>query len=109
MLAAFGVTWIETSAAVVTVSVVPGELTPLKLAPMLVMPTPDAEASPLEPAALLMLATLPFEEAQVTAAVRSCVELSVNVPVALNCCVSPLGILGEGGVTWIDTRVAGVT
>jgi hypothetical protein len=35
--------------------------------------------------------------------------LSVNVPVAVNCCVVPSAMLGVGGVIAIDTNVAGVT
>ena len=66
-----GVTWIDTSVAAVTVSVAPGEVTPLKLALMEADPTPVAAARPKDPAALLTLATLPSEEAQVTVAVRS--------------------------------------
>ena len=39
----------------------------------------------------------------------SCVLLSVYVPVALNCSVSPFAIDGLTGVTAIDTSVAAVT
>src|SRR4029077_14123525 len=76
---------------------------------MLVVPTPAAVARPFEPDALLTVATLVAEEPQVTTAVRSCVELSVKVPVAVNCSVSPLAMLGFGGVTAMDTSVAAVT
>ena len=72
-----GVTWIETRVAGVTLSVAAGETTWPEDAVMLVEPTPAAVARPYEPEALLILATLPFEEAQATEAVRSCVELSV--------------------------------
>ena len=41
--------------------------------------------------------------------VRSCVVLSVYVPVAVNCCSVPGAIDGFAGVTAIDTRTAGVT
>src|SRR5260221_697222 len=44
-----------------------------------------------------------------TALVSTCVELSLNVPVAANCCVAPLVIEGFVGVTAIDSSVAGVT
>jgi hypothetical protein len=40
--------------------------------------------------------------------VMSCVLLSVNVPVAVNCCVTPSAMLGIAGVTAMDTNVAGV-
>src|SRR4029077_15331193 len=109
MLGLGGVTWIDTSVAAVTVSGAASEVTPLTLALMLVDPVPAAEARPLEPDALLIVATVLSDEPQVTTEVRSCVELSVYTPVAVNCCVSPFAMLGLGGVTWIDTSVAAVT
>jgi hypothetical protein len=39
----------------------------------------------------------------------SSVLASVYVPVAANCCVSPLAIVGDAGVTAIETSVAAVT
>jgi hypothetical protein len=48
-------------------------------------PTVKAVASPLKPAALLMVATAVFEDVQVTDDVRSCVGPTVYVPVAINC------------------------
>ena len=56
-----------------------------------------------------MVATDVFADAQVTWPVRSCVELSEKVPVAVNGSVSPLGTLGLAGVTAIDCRTAGPT
>ena len=56
-----------------------------------------------------MVATAVVAEAQVTWLVRSCVELSEKVPVAVNCWVSPLAMLGLAGVTAIDCRTAAVT
>src|SRR5260370_544039 len=47
-------------------------------------------------------------EAQ-TALPSTCVELSLNVPVGVNCCVAPLPIDGFAGVTARDVSVAGVT
>ena len=82
-----------------TDSAAAGETTPARLALIFVVPTLDVDARPFDPAALLMLATLLFEDAQVTVAVRSCVELSVYKPVAVNCCVKPLAMLGAGGVS----------
>ena len=35
--------------------------------------------------------------------------LSLKVPVAVNCCDTPIGTVGIAGVTAIDTRTAGVT
>ena len=40
---------------------------------------------------------------------RFCVEPSVKVPVAVNCCVRPLAIVGFAGVTAIDVTTAAVT
>ena len=54
-----------------------------------------------------MVATEVVAEAQVTWLVRSWVELSENVPVAVNCSVSPLGTLGLAGVTAIDCQLRG--
>ncbi len=49
-----------------------------------------------------MVATTAAEELHVTVVVMSCVELSEKVPVAVNCCVVPLAIVGLVGVTDID-------
>ncbi len=73
------------------------------------LPTVAVLARPSEPAALLMVATAGLLEAQVTCVVRFCVELSEKIPVAVNCWLTPLGVLGLAGVTWIDTKVALVT
>ena len=40
---------------------------------------------------------------------RFCVVASLNVPVAVNCCVRPAATDGFVGVTCIDTSVAAVT
>src|ERR1051326_5166117 len=50
-----------------------------------------------------------FEELHSTDAVMSCVLVSLNVPVAVNCLVVPMAMLGFAGVTAIETRVALVT
>ena len=55
------------------------------------------------------VATVVFCEVQVTELVRFCVELSENVPVAVNCSEVPLAIDRLGAVTAIDTRAAAVT
>jgi hypothetical protein len=52
---------------------------------IVVVPVPTEVAMPLLPAALLMVATDVTDELQVADMVRSCVVLSENVPVALNC------------------------
>jgi hypothetical protein len=66
-------------------------------------------ASPFELAALLIVATPVLDELQVAEAVKSCVVLFENVPVAVNCRVVPLAIEGLIGVTAIDASVAAVT
>jgi hypothetical protein len=58
---------------------------------------------------LEMLATDVAEEAQAAVVVRSLFELSVNVPVAVNCCVVPKAIDAEFGVTAMETSVAALT
>src|SRR5258708_960715 len=68
------------------------------------VPAPTAVAKPVT----LIVAVVAVPEAH-TALVSTCVELSLNVPVAVNCCVAPLVIEGFAGVTAIDSSVAGVT
>jgi hypothetical protein len=48
-------------------------------------------------------------ELQVTEPVRFCVELSENVPVAVNCSEVPFAIERLAAVTAIETSVADVT
>ena len=82
---------------------------PLQIDEIRVGPAATAVASPLEPTALLTVATPAVEELQVTDAVRFCVVLSENVPVAVNCCVDPVAREAIRGVTAIESNVAGVT
>src|SRR6185437_1689727 len=72
------------------------------VAVMLDVPGAAAVASP----AALMVATVPFDDAQVTRLVRSPVEPSENVPVAWSCCVPPRDSVGFAGVTAMDWSVA---
>ncbi len=65
----------DTSVAGVTVRVVDPDMLP-DVAVIVVDPVATAEANPLEPAALLIVATPVLDELQVTAVVRSCVVLS---------------------------------
>ena len=58
---------------------------------------------------MLIVATVVVNELQVTELVRFWVLVSLNVPVAVNCCVVPLGIEGLAGLTAMDTSVAAVT
>jgi hypothetical protein len=53
-----------------------------------------------------MLAKFGAEELQVTVGVRFCCVPSLKVPVAVNCCVVPMTMVGLAGVTEIDVRVA---
>ena len=55
---------------------------------------------------LLMVAFEGSEDAQVTVLVRFAVEASLYVPVAVYCCVVPLVMVVEAGVTAIDCSVA---
>jgi hypothetical protein len=108
MLGLAGVTVMDTSVAEVTVNVVDPEMLP-DVAVIDVEPAAAEVAMPLEPPALLMVATAADDEFQVTAVVRSCVVLSEYVPVAVNCRVVPLTMLGLVGLTAMDTSVAEVT
>ena len=108
MLGLVGVTDMDTSVAEVTVSVEDPEIVP-EAAEMDVVPAATELANPMEPAVLLMAATEVFEELQATVAVRSCVVLSENVPVAMNCWFVPLTMPGLVGEIAKDTSVAGVT
>src|SRR4029077_2758861 len=98
-----GVTAMEVSVAGVTVSSVEPVMLPL-VAEIVEVPTPTAVPKPVA----LIVATVAVAEAH-AALPSTCVELSLNVPVAVNCCVAPLLIDGFAGVTAIDTSVAGVT
>ncbi len=69
-------------------------------------PATTAVASPFEPAALLTVATPALEVLQVAKAVRFCVVLFEYVPVAVNCCIDPVGNEEVRGVIAIETNVA---
>jgi hypothetical protein len=66
---------IDKSVACVTVKVVDPDMLP-DFAVIIVDPVATGVADPLEPAALLIVATPVLDELQVTAVVRSCVVLS---------------------------------
>src|SRR5277367_6196998 len=99
-----GVTAMDCSVAAVTVSTVEPEIDD-DVAVMVEVPTPAPLASP----AALIVAVAVVPDDQVTVEVRFWVEPSLNVPVAVNCCVAPLVIDGFAGVTAIDCSVAAVT
>ena len=77
MLGAGGVIPIDTSVAAVTVRATDGEVMPIAVAVMLLVPSVAEVARPLVPEALLIVATAGVADAQVTAVVNSWVELSV--------------------------------
>ena len=108
MLGSAGVTSIDTRVAEVTVSVVDPEIAP-NVAVIVVGPTARALARPSDPRAVEIVATASSDEDQITDAVMSWVVASVKVPVAVNCCVVPFAMLGAGGSTAIETRLASVT
>ena len=68
-----GATWIDTSVAGDTVRLVLPEMLPL-VAEIVAVPTLVAVARPFEPAALLMVAELVLDEAQVTWVVKAFVD-----------------------------------
>jgi hypothetical protein len=98
-----GVTANDTRTGAVTVKVVEPVTDP-ELACMLVLPVPTVLARP----ALLIVATVAFDELHVTELLRSCVLPSLYVPVAVNCCVRPLATDPLAGVTESDTRLGGL-
>src|SRR5829696_2472234 len=68
---------------------------------------PVAAAVPRPVASIAM--TAGSDDAHVASDVRSCDVPSVNVPVAVNCCLSPFAIVAATGVTEMLTSAAGVT
>jgi hypothetical protein len=108
MLGLVGVIARDTSVAGFTVRVVDPDMLP-DVAVMVLVPAATEVARPFEPVVLLIDATLVLEEFQATVSVRSCVVLSEKVPVAVNCCVVPLAMLGLVGVIARDASVAGFT
>jgi hypothetical protein len=99
-----GVTAIVCKTAGVTVNVVDPLIDP-EVALIVVDPVATVLAKP----ALLMVATAVAEDVHVAVLVRFCWLPSVNVPVAVNCCVNPLATDGFAGVTAIVCKTAGVT
>src|ERR1700727_1929797 len=95
---------IDCNVAAVTVRTVEPEIDD-DVAVIVELPTPAPTASPDE----LIVAVVGVPEVQITLDVKFCVVPSLNVPVAVNCCVAPLVIDGFAGVTAIDCNVAAVT
>ena len=99
-------TEIDCSRGGVTVAVrVVEPLTERTVALIVVVPTVKLEASPVE----LTLATLGLDEFQVAVPVRSCVLLSLYVPVTVNCRVSPTITDGLTGLSAMLVKTAEVT
>ena len=80
-------------------------MVPPELALMVADPAPAHCARPPILGALAIVATEADEELQWLFRVMSCVVASLNVPVAVNCCVLPTVAVGEAGVTKSDTSV----
>lgn len=94
----------ETSFTLEMVRVVES-LTDPNIAVIVVYPVERLETSPR----FDIVATPGVEELQSTSWVMSCVELSLNVPIALNCLVASSGMDEFAGETASETRVALVT
>jgi hypothetical protein len=108
MLFVAGVTAIDTRVCAVTVRLVVAVAFP-KAALIVVAPTPTVVATPALLAMFEIVATAELELDQVTALVRSCVDLSLNVPVAANATARPFGIAGATGVIASDLSDADPT
>jgi hypothetical protein len=100
-----GITAIETSVtpAAVTVKASLGLTTLPCVAVICVVPAATPVANPV---AAPIVAKAVFDDFQVTLVVMFFVELSLYVPVAVNCCVPWAAIEGEAGVTAIECSVA---
>src|SRR6202008_838764 len=92
---------IPTRCAVDTVNPVE-PLTVPKAAAIVVLPGVTLVARPV----LLIVATAGLEELQTTDPEISCVLLSLNDPVAVNCLVVPVAIVALAGISVSDTRLA---
>jgi hypothetical protein len=75
-----------------------------EVAVIVVLPASRAIVRPEE----LIVATVIFELLQLAVDVRLAVELSLKMPVAVNCRVRPAGTNGFGGVITIETNVTAV-
>lgn len=97
---------IDCSVAVVPVRIAAGLAMLAIVAVICVVPAPWPTAVPVpEP----IVATAVLEEAQVTSLVMSCVVPSLNVPMAVNCCVPPGATEVAAGEIAMDRSVAFVT
>ena len=80
-------------------------VTPVSVAEIVVLPILSAVARPLT----VIEAMLEDEDFQATTPVMSCLDESEKVPIAVNCCASPIGISGFDVVTSMEVTVAEVT
>ena len=108
MLGFGGVRASETKTGLVTVKVVLPDIAS-RVAVIIEVPRDRPVANPWVPSALETVATPLIEELHATCELKSCVVSSEKNPVAVNCPVKPLAILGLVGVTSIDTRTGLVT
>lgn len=99
-----GVTVIVVSVAGVTVTVVES-----LMEPEVAVTVAEATAAPVTSPPPVIAAVLVLEELQATKLVRLFVLPSVNVPVAVNCCVVPKAIDGLAGVMAIEISAGGFT
>ena len=82
---------------------------PFRVALIVVVPDAIPVASPATGPVLPTTATAPLLELHVTWLVRFRVEVSLNVPVAVNCCVAATPMVGFEGVMVREVSVAPVT
>jgi hypothetical protein len=82
------------------------EVTVPETAVMVVVPAPMPVASPED---ATIVAILALEALQVTDAVTSLVELSLNVPAAVNCCVPPTNTVAVDGAIAMDFKTTAFT
>src|SRR5258706_12664257 len=94
--------------APLTVSAATAEI-PFSVAEMLALPMPTPVASPCVLPALETVATEVALDDQPTVPLMSCDVPSEKEPVAVNCCVRPLGTLAVAGVRVMAVRTAGRT
>ncbi len=69
------------------------------------MPAANVVANPAFIGALAIVATLGIDELQCELIVTSCVDPSLNVPIAANCCVVPTPTRAFAGCRTIETNV----
>lgn len=94
-----------TSVAVLTLNCAIGLRTPSNVAVILASPGLSANATPM----LLTVAIAGLSEFHTVSIEMSCVVPSLKVPVAVNRCGTPTGVVAEMGVTVIEVTVAFVT